>query len=53
MYYEDPGGYGILERFQIGRIDTRLLKDLTKALKEILVEYNHYMNRALLLKETV
>jgi len=53
MYYEDPGGYGILERFQIGRIDVRLLKNLMKALKEILVEYNHYMNRALLLKETV
>ena len=50
MYYEDPG---VLERFQIGRIDTSLLKNLIKALKEVFVEYNHYMNRALLLKEII
>jgi len=50
MYYEDPG---VLDRFQIGGIGAKFLRELIKALKEVFIEYNHYMNRALLLKETI
>lgn len=50
MYYEDP--LRKIPRFEIGRIDTSLLSTLIRALKEIFVEYSHYMSKSLLLKES-
>lgn len=51
MYYEDL--LRSIDRFEIGRIEVSHLSALIKALKEVFVEYNHPMNRSLLLKETV
>jgi len=51
MYYEDP--LRGIDRFEIGRIDASFLPELIKALKEVFVEYNHLMNRSLLLKELI
>jgi len=51
MYYEDS--LRRIDRFEIGRIEVSFLSRLIRALNEIFIEYNHLMNRSLLLKEIV
>jgi len=49
MYYEDP--LRNIERFEIGRIDVKILLSLIRVLKEAYIEYNQLMLKSLILKE--